>query len=629
MLTPKVDNQSELFRRPVVSAWPRLLLTFSIALAALSASAREYHVAVGGDNHNAGTAANPFRTIQYAANLAQPGDVVTVHQGVYRERIKPPRGGVSDRKRITYQAAVDEQVEIKGSEVVTKWVKVQDGVWQAVLPNSFFGDFNPYNDPIHGDWFDAKKREHHTGAVYIDGDWLAEASKLDEVLKPMGTNALWFAKVDATNTTLWAQFKTINPNEQLVEINVRRTVFYPEKTGVNFITVRGFTLRHAATPWAPPTAEQIGLIGTHWSLGWIIESNIISLSMCAGVTLGKYGDEWDNRAGSAEGYVGTIGRALTNGWNRATIGHHLVRGNDISFCEQGGIVGSLGGAFSTITGNNIHDIHMRRLFGGAEMAGIKLHGAIDVEIRGNHIYRTCRGVWLDWMAQGTRLSQNLFHDNSFDDLFTEVDHGPYLVDNNLFLSPTSLRIWSQGGAYVHNLIAGKVEAKSFDARQTPYLKPHSTVLAGLHDNPRGDQRFNNNLLVGRVDLSQFDDSKLPVWMKGNAFLGGARPSRFETNAIVQTNFVPALKIARGANGWFLAMPYAPAWNHDHPCQSVTTKSLGRAAIPDVAFEHPDGSAIQINTDYLGRMRKGENPSVGPFAEISKPDLSINVWPETK
>ncbi|MEI6197329.1 MAG: right-handed parallel beta-helix repeat-containing protein, partial [Verrucomicrobiota bacterium] len=391
MMKPKIHNHSELFRRPVVSAWPRLLLTFSIALAALSASAREYHVAVGGDNLNAGTAANPLRTIQYAANLAQPGDVVTVHQGVYRERIKPPRGGVSDRKRITYQAAVDEQVEIKGSEVVTNWVKVQDGVWQAVLPSSFFGDFNPYNDPIHGDWFDAKKREHHTGAVYIDGDWLAEASKLDEVLKPMGTNALWFAKVDATNTTLWAQFKTINPNEQLVEINVRRTVFYPEKTGVNFITVRGFTLRHAATPWAPPTAEQIGLIGTHWSKSWIIESNIISHSVCAGITLGKYGDEWDNRAESAEGYVGTIGRALTNGWNRANIGHHLVRGNDISFCEQGGIVGSLGGAFSTITGNNIHDIHMRRLFGGAEMAGIKLHGAIDVEIRGNHIYRTCRG----------------------------------------------------------------------------------------------------------------------------------------------------------------------------------------------------------------------------------------------
>ena len=72
------------------------------------------------------------------------------------------------------------------------------------------------------------------------------------------------------------------------------------------------------------------------------------------------------------------------------------------------------------------------------MAGIKFHGAIDVEISRNHIYRTCRGLWLDWMAQGTRVSGNLFHDNQSEDLFVEVDHGPFLVDNNLFLSPTTL-----------------------------------------------------------------------------------------------------------------------------------------------------------------------------------------------
>ena len=191
-----------------------------------------------------------------------------------------------------------------------------------------------------------------------------------------------------------------------MEINVRQTVFYPEKTGINYITVRGFTLEDAATPWAPPTAEQIGLIGTHWSKGWIIENNKISYSICSGISLGKYGDEWDNTsANTAEGYVKTIERALANGWSKENIGHHIVRNNTISHCEQAGIVGSLGAAFSTVTGNTIHDIHVRQLFSGAEMAGIKFHGAIDVEISHNHIYRTCRGLWLDWMAQGTRVSR--------------------------------------------------------------------------------------------------------------------------------------------------------------------------------------------------------------------------------
>ena len=607
----------------------RVCLLLAGVLMVMSAAAREYHVAVGGDDGNEGSVTNPFRTIQHAATLAKPGDVVTVHQGIYRERVNPLRGGLSDRKRIIYQSALGEQVEIKGSEVVTNWVKVRDNVWQVTLPNTYFGQFNPYSDLIHGDWFDGKNREHHTGAVYLNGEWLAEAAKLDDVLESAATNAMWFGKVDATNTAIWARIKGVNPNEQLMEINVRQTVFYPEKTGVNFITVRGFTMRQAATPWAPPTAEQIGLIGTHWSKGWIIESNVISHSVCAGVTLGKYGDDWDNRAGSAEGYVGTIQRALTNGWNRATIGHHLVRGNDISFCEQGGIVGSLGCAFSVITRNNIHDIHIRRLFKGAEMAGIKLHGAIDVEISGNHIYRTCRGIWLDWMAQGTRISGNLFHENSFDDLFTEVDHGPYLVDNNLFFSPTSLRIWSQGGAYVHNLIAGKIEAKAYDARQTPFLKPHSTALAGLHDNPRGDQRFYNNLLVGRVDLSQFDESKLTVRMAGNLFLGGASPSRFETNAIIQTNFVPALKINHEPGGWFLAMRCESSWNQNLLCQPVTARLLGRAVIPNVDFENPDGRSFRINADYFGQRRGCKNSSAGPFAGFSAPNLRLNVWPEIK
>jgi len=333
-------------------------------------------------------------------------------------------------------------------------VKAQDDVWKVILPNSFFGGFNPYSDLIQGDWFDPRGRQHHTGAVYLNSDWLTEAAKLDDVLKPTATTPLWFGQVDKEKTTIWAQFKRINPNEQRVEINLRRTVFYPEKTGINYITVRGFIMRHAATPWAPPTAEQIGLIGTHWSKGWIIENNVISHSTCSGIALGKHGDPWDNTsANSAEGYVKTIERGLKNGWNQETIGHHIVRNNTISHCEQAGIVGSLGPVFSVVTGNTIHDIHVRQLFSGPRWRHqvSRRHRCRD---QPESIYRTCRGLWLDWMAQGTRVSANLFHENRDQDLFVEVDHGPFLVDNNIFLSPTALLVVSQGGAYAHNLIAG-------------------------------------------------------------------------------------------------------------------------------------------------------------------------------
>ena len=590
---------------------------------------KEYHVSVRGDDSADGSEANMLKTISAAARLAQPGDAITVHEGVYRERINPPRGGESGRKRIIYQAAPGEVVILKGSEVVKGWEKVQNDTWKVTLPNRFFGDFNPYSDLIHGDWFSPRGREHHTGAVYLNGHWLTEAAKRDDVLKPAGASPLWFGQVDAKGTTIQAQFKGVDPNEAGVEINVRQTVFYPGKPGINFITVRGFTMEHAATPWAPPTAEQMGLIGTHWSKGWIIENNDIRYSTCAGIALGKYGDEWDNRAQSAKGYVGTINRALKNGWSRENIGHHIVRNNRIAHCEQAGLVGSLGAAFSTITGNVIHDIHVRRLFSGAEMAGIKIHAAIDTVISNNHIYRTRGhgGIWLDWMAQGTRVTRNLLHDNGTD-LFVEVNHGPFLVDNNIFLSSSSLRNESEGGAYVHNLFAPRVGGVPRQGRETPFHEPHSTEVAGLRNIQSGDDRFYNNLLIRKATLAGYDKATPPVGMGGNVFLQDARPSKHEQVPLVRPEFDPGIKLVEKPDGVYLEITLDRAWAEKQPRRLVTTDLLGKAKIPDLPFEQPDGSPYRLAADYFGKKRNERNPFPGPFERPGGGKQVLKVWPVT-
>jgi alpha-N-arabinofuranosidase len=595
-----------------------LSITAGVAL-----QAAEFHVATTGDDANPGTAAAPLRTIQRGAELAQPGDVVTVHAGVYRERVNPPRGGESDVRRITYQSAPGEKVEIRGSEVVKGWEKGSNDTWKVTLPNTFFGKFNPYADLIRGDWFNPRNRQHHTGAVYRNGDWLTEAGRLEHVLRPVEKDPYWHSQVDKTNTVIFAQFPGADPNKQLTEINVRQSVFYPDKPGRNYITVRGFTMRHAATPWAPPTAEQIGLIGTHWSKGWIIENNVISHSVCVGITLGKYGDQWDNKAESAEGYVGTINRALTNGWNKVTVGSHIVRNNEISHCEQAGIVGSMGCAFSTITGNTIHDIYVRRLFKGYEMAGIKFHGAIDVEIIRNHIFRSDNGIWLDWMAQGTRVSRNLFHDNGWD-LFVEANHGPFLVDNNLFLSQ-SLHNVSQGGAFVHNLMTGKITGYSADARQTPVHKPHSTEIAGSHSMTFGDDRFYNNLQLASASLSVYDTSKLPVFMDGNVFLRGCRPSKQEKDPVVKANINPGLKLTQQEDGYYLEMTMEPGWSGQRKRSLATTERLGKAANSGLPYEQPDGKPLCVNVDYFGKPRDEANPTPGPFENPGEGLLKLKVW----
>jgi len=92
-----------------------------LAVAGSVVSAREYHVSVNGNDQYDGSVGRPLRTISAAAKLAQAGDVITVSEGVYRERINPPRGGESDQKRIVYQAAAGQKATIKGSEVVKGW----------------------------------------------------------------------------------------------------------------------------------------------------------------------------------------------------------------------------------------------------------------------------------------------------------------------------------------------------------------------------------------------------------------------------------------------------------------------------------------------------------------------------
>ncbi len=619
-----------------IAFWPMAVVG---SLGFISAFAAEFHVSLQGSDLNSGSPEKPLRSIQAAAERAQPGDIITVHAGVYRERVSPPRGGVSPQKPITYQAAPGERALIKGSEVITNWAKTQNDVWKVTLPNEFFGKFNPYSDLIHGDWFDPRGREHHTGAVYLNGEWLMEAPTRD-ALQATGKIGLWFAEVNTNETTIWAQFPGVNPNKELVEINVRRTVFYPGRSGINYITVRGFTLTQAATPWAPPTAEQIGLIGTHWSKGWIIESNTVTYSTCSGIALGKYGDEWDNTsANTAEGYVKTIERALANGWNKETIGHHIVRNNMIAHCEQAGIVGSLGAAFSSVTGNEIHDIHVRGRFSGAEMAGIKFHAAIDTTIQGNHIYRTCRGLWLDWMAQGTRVTANLLHQNASEDLFVEVNHGPFLADNNLFLSTVSLLDVSEGGSYAHNLFAGRIISHPEPNRQTPYHPPHTTAVAGLLKIRGGDNRFFNNIFVGpgiqadkvsknenasgsTFGLCVYNPRELPLRTGGNVYYNGAQPYTHETNALTGGQ-ISKPRLVQNENEALLDFGFEPELS-EAQTTIVTTGSLGKTMVSNLAIENPDGSSLVLNKDYFGHPRNVLRPSPGPFEKRSAE--GFRVWP---
>lgn len=120
------------------------------------------------------------------------------------------------------------------------------------IDNEFFGEYNPYTTTIDGDWLMSPIDKFlHTGAVYVYDSALKEVADESELLE-----STWYTEQKDGKTVIYANFGGYDPNQGITEINVRQSCFYPKETGVNYITVRGFEMAHAATPWAPPTADQ-------------------------------------------------------------------------------------------------------------------------------------------------------------------------------------------------------------------------------------------------------------------------------------------------------------------------------------------------------------------------------------
>ena len=327
--------------------------------------------------------------------------------------------------------------------------------------------------------------------------------------------------------------------------------------------------------------------------------------------------------------------------------------------------------------------HMMHELGGAEIAGIKIHAAIDVVMRRNHIHHCTMGIWTDWEAQGTRITQNLLHDNQrpayaeplkggmgSEDIFVEVGHGPTLIDNNILLSDATLRIATQGVAMVHNLICGAFTSvgAGTDWRYTPYHMPHRTEVMGFMTILHGDDRFYNNIFFqkhpkaslvsrfadGTVEeeervvgthvwdhyplyedwIKQFDlesDSpdmmklvkahfdKLPVWIDGNAYLGGALHFCKEKNYLVDDKTDVYVNVREDGDKVYLDTNLADAVGN-FTADLIETDTLGKAFEPQQRFEDADGNDIIFDTDYFGAKRSAIIP--GPFASLDLKDKNV-------
>jgi hypothetical protein len=390
------------------------------------------------DDDGPGSSARPFRTINKAAQVLQPGERVVIAAGTYRECVRPVRGGTSPAQMISYEAAPGAEVVIKGSDVLKDgWQQesvaigrvtpvTQVPAWQHELTAAMFPDaYNPFalaSAPGDREWLDTKMVDmgpyfRRRGLVFVNGKPLEPMEQLRElaiaalpgppspntsqprnglpsrirtgpIMQEIGGTLNGRFWVDNSGTTVHVRLPEGTPADHLVEVTTREQVFVPLQKGLAFIRVKGITFQHAGNGYPIP---QRGLVSTAGGNHWIIEGNTI---------------EWANG----------VGLDIANGdWNARPTPqaglNQIVRGNTIRYCGVEGI-GGMGTVDAVIEDNLIEWCGWADAERSWEAAAVKFHRAHNMLFRRNVIrhIRHANAVWFDSGNVNNRITSNVFAD---------------------------------------------------------------------------------------------------------------------------------------------------------------------------------------------------------------------------
>lgn len=445
---------------------------------------RVYHVAQrhpAADDANPGTAEAPFRTINAAARVLQPGEKVIVHAGIYRECVRPARGGDGPDRMIAYEAAPGECVVVKGSEEWQPRVRPTAGygvappangatIWMAELPEVFSDGYNPFllrnayeYLPVYGDLKDPefiKRALLRRGTLFIDGQPLRQVYYLHEL--PAQAGAFW---VEEPGRRLHFRLPDdANPAGHYLEVSAREQIFAPYEFGLGYLRVSGFIFEHAADGLPVPQRAAVSTMRGHH---WIIERNRIAWANGCGMDIG------------AQTWEATIPDPT---------GGHCIRGNHINHCGICGLAGGLGVYHTLIEDNVFEEIGGHNLERMWECSGLKFHLAEHSLIRGNTFRRLTHagGIWLDCSNVNNRITRNVFTDIAAltGGIYMEMNYDRNLIDHNIFwdirLPDAADSIdWGAGAAVRADCNESLVVAHNFFGRVQGYA-----VMFTLHQADR-------------------------------------------------------------------------------------------------------------------------------------------------
>ena len=404
---------------------------------------REIHVSASdpaASDDNDGSAAWPFRTIGRAAAEAEPGTRVRIHAGLYRECVKPAKGGTDPEHMISYEAFGDGDVVVSASEEVKDFIPSEGWmlnrgwgapqpedirVWEYDLDPDLFRGYNPFcavnilHDRlfIEYDKTDMTTYLNRRGCVFCDG-------------KPLKQVPLYNG-MSAEDNTYWVEangqkvhFRLENdedPKDHRIEVTVREQCFAPDVPFLNYIRVKGLVCEHAATGAPVP---QRGAISAYRGHHWVIEDCTVYWTNGCAIDVGN--ECWHHTHRKDE-----------------VIGYSVIRNCTI---QDAGVCG-IAGMFAEkmlIEGNVIEGTGWQKMELSWEAGAIKLHNSVDALIRNNVFRNTLRAdhLWLDCGNENNRITGNLFINGieQREAIFIECTReGINLIDNNV--------IWNVEGRF--------------------------------------------------------------------------------------------------------------------------------------------------------------------------------------
>ncbi|MCA9189902.1 MAG: right-handed parallel beta-helix repeat-containing protein [Pirellulaceae bacterium] len=591
---------------------------------------RQHEAAADG---NEGTKSAPLKTINAAAQRAEPGDIVLVFGGIYRERVAPARGGVSGRP-IVYMAAPGERVVIRGSEQWhATWHQVpgSEEILRAKLdPGLFAGQTrNPFRTLLKCSPGGSRLT---LGQLFVDGRPLREVSQWSALA---ANRATWMAEPGGESIVIHPPDGDVSLEQRLVEVAVRHRIFAPLRRGLGYIHVRGFIMEHCANQFPDhfwqSDSPQAGALGCRAGHHWLIEGNTVRYAKAIGIDCGY------------EGPVDLDGRQPTP----RTTGFHLIANNIVSDNGCCGIAG-MRSEQSVILGNVIERNNTNG-HTAPEAAGIKMHHFVSGRIEGNLVRdNEAYGIWLDNTFTQAVISRNVIMNNRGSAVLIELGTGPLQIDNNVLCGTRATLDSSLDQAdglatldasriqFVHNLVFGCRRFGSFHRQAT------NRHRAACSDLVLRNNTFDDND-AGHVNLPYPGPTAIGNRVEGNLFgrpgkyllnpWGGASASLLRSfmektpteDFELNDRHMPRMSLAQ----WQQMTP-GVSGNVEEVCAvAVAPQELVLTlSIPsDVELRSRMNAADAIpGVDLLGVEYAKQNAVIGPFQSLDHGRNILTLWP---